>query len=127
MPARTKKTPIVLVYDSTYDGRFAVYDDGALVFEASDENANYYDFCAFCKKFNIPLEERDMPEGLEGEEFPRLLEDLEPKATVVVEIDAFDPSAYVSITSADYDSTGWLTKADAIAIRDRLVEALGKC
>jgi hypothetical protein len=126
MPARTKKTPIVLVYDPTDEGRFAFYDEGTLAFEGSDENNHYFDFLAFCQKFNIPYEERDMSEGLGGEEFPRKLEDLKPKVSVHIEIDTCDEAEYLNIMTDDTD-LGWVSKTDAIAIRDRLVEALGKC
>ena len=126
MPARTKKTPIILVYDSTDDGRFAVYDNGSLVFEASNENANYGDFVLFCDKFNIPCEARDMPEGLGGEAFPLLVAALKDKASVSILIDTKDEAEYLSIETDDTD-LGWVSKTDAIAIRDRLVEALGKC
>lgn len=126
MPARPKKTPIVLVYDSYCDGRFAVYNEGTLVIEVSDENADYVDFLRFCQNLNIPYEERNMPNGMEGELFPELLEDLKPKVSVHIEIDTEDEAECLSIMTDDTD-LGWVSKTDAIAIRDRLVEALGKC
>lgn len=126
MPARPKKTPIVLVYDSYCDGRFAVYNEGTLVIKVSDKNADYGNFLYFCQKLNIPYEERHMPNGMKGECFPEILEALKPKVSVHIEIDTWDEAEYLNIMTDDTD-LGWVSKADAIAIRDRLMEALGKC
>ena len=126
MPARPKKTPIVLVYDNYCDGRFAVYHEGTLVIEVSDENAYYGDFLSFLDLMNISYEERDMPEDLKDEAFPTLLEDVKPKVFVHIEIDTKEVAGYLNIMTDD-TNLGWVSKADAIAIRDRLVEALGKC
>lgn len=121
-----KKPSIVVVYDSAALGSWGLYLNGSLTVIFDDSLSSYSDFLGFLDRMAISYEERDMPEDLKGEAFPALLENVKPKVSVHIEIDTRDEAEYLFIMTDD-TNLGWVSKTDAIAIRDRLVEALGKC